>query len=79
MRHLEKRDFLIGLVCGCLLMGSAWLISARWTEHRPTFDELFPPRATRQYDECLVTQRGNVEACDAIMRARDAADRLKRE
>ncbi|WP_156937092.1 hypothetical protein [Bradyrhizobium sp. WSM2254] len=45
----------------------------------PSVDELFPLRGTRAYDQCLVAQRGSTEACDAIMRMRDADERLKKK
>jgi hypothetical protein len=45
----------------------------------PSVDELFPPRGTRAYDQCLVEQKGSTEACDAIMRMRNADERLKKK
>jgi hypothetical protein len=45
----------------------------------PSVDELFPLRGTRAYDQCLVEQRGSTEACDAIMRMRNADERLKKK
>jgi hypothetical protein len=44
----------------------------------PSVDELFPLRGTRSYDQCLVEQRGSTDACDAIMRMRNADERLKK-
>lgn len=44
-----------------------------------TFDQLFPLRGTRDYDQCLVAQKGSTDACDAIMRMRDADERLKQK
>jgi hypothetical protein len=43
----------------------------------PSVNELFPLRGTRAYDQCLVDQRGSTDACDAIMRMRNADERLK--
>ncbi|MET3970832.1 hypothetical protein [Bradyrhizobium sp. S3.9.1] len=45
----------------------------------PSVDELFPLRGTRAYDQCLVEQRGSTVACDAIMRMREADERLKKK
>ncbi len=45
----------------------------------PSVDELFPLRGTRAYDQCLVEQRGSTDACDAIMRMRNADERLKKK
>lgn len=45
----------------------------------PSVDELFPLRGTRAYDQCLVEQKGSTEACDAIMRMRNADERLKKK
>ncbi|OKO75222.1 hypothetical protein [Bradyrhizobium sp. AS23.2] len=45
----------------------------------PSVDEVFPLRGTRAYDQCLVEQRGSTEACDAIMRMRNADERLKKK
>jgi hypothetical protein len=45
----------------------------------PSVDQLFPLRGTRAYDQCLVEQRGRTDACDAIMRMRDADERLKKQ
>jgi hypothetical protein len=45
----------------------------------PSVDELFPLRGTRSYDQCLVEQRGSTEACDAIMRMRNADERSKKK
>lgn len=63
---MASRSLLLGLVVGAALVGAVWLASVLWS------------RSARDYDECLVTQRGNVDACDAIMRMRGAAERLKR-
>lgn len=45
----------------------------------PSVDELLPLRGTRAYDQCLVERRGSTEACDAIMRMRNAAERLEKK
>jgi hypothetical protein len=79
----RHRSFLTGMLCGGIVVGLLWAASA-WLNTRnaaqlPSVDELFPPRGSRAYDQCLVAQRGSTEACDAIMRMRDASERLKKE
>jgi hypothetical protein len=58
----------------------AWGASAWWiARDLPSVDELFPLRGTRAYDRCLVAMMGSIERCDALMRMRDANERLKGE
>jgi hypothetical protein len=79
----RHRSFVTGMLCGGIVIGLVWTASAwlniRNAAHQPSVDELFSPRETRMYDECLVTQRGNTEVCDALMRLRDAYERLNKE
>jgi hypothetical protein len=80
-RH--HRSFLRGMLCGGIIVGLLWAASV-WLNIRnaaqlPSVDEVFSPRNRRIYDECLVAQTGNIEACDALMRMHDADKRLKRE
>jgi hypothetical protein len=81
-RLKTHRGFVAGLFCGGILTGIAWGASVWWNPRHhaslPSVNELFPARATRDYDNCLVTQRGSTEVCDALMRMRDADKRLKR-
>jgi hypothetical protein len=77
------RSFLTGMLCGGVVIGLvraalAWL-NIRNAAQLPSAGELFPDRGSRVYDQCLVAQRGSTEACDAIMRMRDASERLKKE
>ena len=65
----HHRSFVTGMLCGGIVIGLVWAASA-WlnTTHK-----------TREYDQCLLAQRGSTTACDAIMRMRDAYERLKKE
>ncbi|MBR0877771.1 hypothetical protein ACVMGC_007934 [Bradyrhizobium barranii subsp. barranii] len=83
IRSPRQRGFVTGLLCGGILVGLVWAASAwlhnRNAAHLPSVDELFSPRGTRAYDQCLVAQRGSTEARDAIMRMRDAYERLQKQ
>jgi hypothetical protein len=65
----RNRSFLTGTICGGIVIGLVWTAST-W---------LNATRKTRGYDQRLVSQRGNTTACDAIMRMRDAYERLKKQ
>jgi hypothetical protein len=72
---LSWRDFLLGALCGAIVvaaMGAAWL---RWKPvHRLSgsldVSNTDPVSAEDEniYDACLITRNGNKVACDAYMR-----------
>jgi hypothetical protein len=75
----------IGAVAQGFAAYSDWACKVGWKAAAcppaalPSVDELFSLRGTRTYDQCLVEQRGSTEACDAIMRMRNADERLKKK
>jgi hypothetical protein len=53
----------VGAPCGVICTVAVWVVSIWWTPH--------PERSTQDsaiYDNCLLEQRGNTVACDAMMR-----------
>ena len=53
----------MGAPCGVICTVAVWVVSIWWTPH--------PERSTQDsaiYDNCLLEQRGNTVACDAMMR-----------
>ena len=56
-------------------------LKAKSSRRLPNYTRRPPPEeyGTRAYDQCLLEQRGSTGACDAIMRMRDADERLKKQ
>jgi hypothetical protein len=62
-RNGDWRLFAAGAVCGIIFTLAVWAASIGW---KPSPDRSAKDSAI--YDNCLMAQRGNMVACDAMMR-----------
>jgi hypothetical protein len=72
MMRITWQGFLVGVVCGAVLMvvaGEVWL---RWGAILRQSDDWHPSMGSAEdkmkYDQCLVAQAGNKVVCDSYMR-----------
>jgi hypothetical protein len=65
LTNKTSRVFLLGTLCGAVLLAVVWVASVWWTRLQRSAEE------EKFYDACLEMQQGNAVICDGWMRMLD--------